>query len=77
MLTKSVMKELNKEAKEKEDLGKKMYALLTEEAKRRNQNWGSKKWEQLQAYWNEVERNHEELKTVRTVHKYFAVISIN
>ena len=62
------MEEFNKKAKEQKDLGKKIQALLTntrkDPAKRKTQNWRSKRVEQLQEYWNEVQRNHEELKIV-------------
>ena len=73
--------EFNKKAKEQEDLGKKIQALLInarkDSAKRKTQNWQSKRTEQLQEYWHEVQRNYEELKilrpTLRTTHKYFEV----
>ena len=75
------MEEFNKKAKEQEDLGKKIQAFLTnarkDPAKRKTQNWRSKRVEQLQEYWNEIQQNHEELKilgpTLRTTHNYFEV----
>ncbi|KAJ3650181.1 hypothetical protein Zmor_021885 [Zophobas morio] len=73
------MEEFNKKAKEQEDLGKKIQTLLTnarkDPAKRKTQNWRSKRAEQLQEFWNEIQQNHEELKvlgpTLRTTHNYF------
>ncbi|KAJ3655405.1 hypothetical protein Zmor_014537 [Zophobas morio] len=78
---KFVMEEFNKKAKEQEDLGKKIQTLLTnarkDPAKRKTQNWRSKRAEQLQEFWNEIQQNHEELKvlgpTLRTTHNYFEV----
>ncbi|XP_063923015.1 golgin subfamily A member 6-like protein 25 [Zophobas morio] len=75
------MEEFNKKAKAQEDLGKKIQTLLTNArkdlAKRKTQNWRSKRAEQLQEFWNEIQRNHEELKilgpTLRTTHDYFEV----
>ncbi|KAJ3646952.1 hypothetical protein Zmor_024508 [Zophobas morio] len=75
------MEEFNKKAKEQDDLGKKIQTVLTnarkDPAKRKTQNWRSKTAKQLQEFWNEIQRNHEELKvlgpTLRNTHNYFEV----